>query len=152
MATSPLSEQDWDIRLDVYRFFVEHARPPTYAETARRLATPPDAARHAFRRLHQHHALFLAPDMDEIRMANPLSATPTAYRTFVNGHWLWANCAWDSFGIAAMLHADARIEAVFAHTKEAVTYTVEAGTLRAADGVVHFPLPFQRWYENLIHT
>ena len=51
-----------------------------------------------------------------------------------------------------MLHADALIEAVSALSSDAMTYTIGAGRLQAAGGVVHFPLPFGRWYDDLIHT
>src|SRR5690242_9271760 len=100
-----VNEQDWHIRLYVYRFFVEHERPPAYAETAHACGLADGAARAAYRRLHAAHALFLAPGSDAIRMANPLSAVPTAYRVHVQGRRLYANCAWDSLGIPAMLGA-----------------------------------------------
>jgi hypothetical protein len=51
-----------------------------------------------------------------------------------------------------MLHADARVEAVSAYSGGAMTYAIEAGELKAAGGIVHFPLPFRRWYDDLIHT
>jgi hypothetical protein len=85
-------------------------------------------------------------------MANPLSAVPTPYRVLVNGRWLWANCAWDSLGIPAMPHADAQVEAVFAHTGEATGFAIESSQLKAAGSLVHFALPFRRWYDDLIHT
>ncbi len=151
MAT--LSERDWRIRLHIYRYVVDHGRPPTVAETAHYVAIPADDARQAYRRLHEGHALFLEPGADTVRMANPLSAIPTPYRVYVDGRLLWANCAWDSLGIPAMLHADARVEAAFAPLGDAATYAIVAGQLDAPNGgVVHFPLPFRRWYDDLIHT
>jgi Alkylmercury lyase len=152
MATSRLSARDWDLRLAVYRAFVATGQAPTYIELARQVGLPVDDARQAYRRLHTHHALFLEPGTDTIRMANPLSAVPTPYRVYVAGRRLWANCAWDSLGIPAMLHADARIEAVFASSGDAMAYAIEARELKAAGGVVHFPVPFNRWYDDLIHT
>ena len=152
MAAGELSEQDWRIREEVYRHFVDHGRPPTPAEVARCVGVAEEDARAAYRRLHAHHALFLEPGFDTIRMANPLSSVPTAYRVHARGRALWANCAWDSLGIPAMLRADARIDATFAHGGEATTYAVEAGELKAEGGVVHFPLPFRRWYDDLVHT
>lgn len=152
MARAELSEQDWGIRLAVYRGFVDGAGPPTYAQVARQLDIPAEEAGRAYHRLHRQHALFLEPGTDAVRMANPLSAVPTAYRVHAGGRWLWANCAWDSLGIPAMLHADARIEATFAHSGEAATYAVAAGRLAAGDWLVHFPLPFRHWYDDLIHT
>jgi len=85
-------------------------------------------------------------------MANPLSAVPTACRVRAGGRWLWADCAWNSLSIPAMLHADARIEATFAHSREAATYAVAAGRLAAGDWLVYFPLAFRRWYDGLSHT
>jgi hypothetical protein len=152
MAASRLSAQDWDLRLAVYRAFVATGQAPTYCEMARQVGLPAEDARQAYRRLHAHHALVLEPGTDTIRMANPLSAIPTPYRVDVAGCRLWANCAWDSLGIPAMLHADARIEAVSASSGDAMAYAIEAGELKAAGGVVHFPVPFNRWYDDLIHT
>jgi len=152
MDASRLSAQDWNLRLAVYRAFVATGRAPTYAEIARQVGLPATDTLRTYRRLHAHHALFLKPGTDTIRMANPLSAVPTPYQVYVDGRRLWANCAWDSLGIPAMLHADARIEAVSALSSDAMTYTIGAGRLQAAGGVVHFPLPFGRWYDDLIHT
>lgn len=85
-------------------------------------------------------------------MANPLSAVATPYRVHVKGRHLWANCAWDSLGIPAMLHADARVEATYALSGAAASYAIIQGRLVAHDDMVHFPLPFRRWYDDLIHT
>src|SRR5262245_52105677 len=152
VAHSSLSDQDWQIRLAVYRRFVDDGDPPTYAKIAQDFGIAAAEAQRSYRRLHEHHALFLEPGTDTIRMANPLSAVPTPYRVTVNGRRLWANCAWDSLGIPAMLHTDARIEAVFAHTSETTGYAIESGKLKAASVLVHFALPFRRWYDDLIHT
>ena len=152
MATVALSERDRRIRLSVYEHFVAHGRPPSVAESAAALGIADGDARAAYHRLHEGHALFLEPGTDDIRMANPLSAVPTPYRVTIGDHTLWANCAWDSLGIPAMLHADAWIDAIFAHAGETTTYRIEAGVLRDGEGIVHFPLPFRRWYDDLIHT
>ncbi len=152
MTDLTMREQDWRIRLYIYERFAATGRPPACAATARRFAISTGEARHAYRRLHQQHALFLEPGTDDVRMANPLSAVPTPYRVHVHGRWLWANCAWDSLGIPAMLHADARIEAAYAGSHELTTYAIENGQLQAESGVVHFPMPFRRWYDDLIHT
>ncbi len=113
MATPQLSNQDWEMRLFIYHFFIEHARPPTDAEAAQHFGVSPDDARGTFRRLHDRHILFLTPDTASIRIANPLSAVETSYVVVADGYRLWANCAWDSLGIPAMLHTDARIEAKY---------------------------------------
>jgi len=147
-----LSDQDWRIRLYIYQFFVAHGRPPSHDEAAQHFRLTPDEARAAYHRLHDQHTLFLEPGADAVRMANPLSAVPTDFRVYVGDMAYWANCAWDSLGIPAMLGADARIQAVLAHSGEAVRYAVTNGTLQAEPFLVHFPLPFARWYDDLVHT
>jgi hypothetical protein len=154
MAAS-LSERDWQIRLHIYEFFVEHSRPPTTAETAGAFGMAETDASQAYQRLHDAHTLLLEPGTTGVRMANPLSAVPTPYRVTVNGRSLYANCAWDSLGIPAMLGADATIEAVYTDAEGSgrpARYAVVDGSLRGDDGIVHYPLPFRRWYDNLIHT
>ena len=147
-----LNEQERHIRLYVYRYWVEHGAPPAPDDVAQRFALSSAEARAALRRLHEQHALLLMPGGETIRMANPLSAVATPYRVHANARWLWANCAWDSLGIPAMLHAGVRVEATYAHTGEPTAYAVEDGTLVGGQGIVHFTLPFRRWYDDLIHT
>lgn len=154
MAAS-LSERDWQLRLHIYRFLVEHSRPPTTGESAGVFGMTERDVHEAFQRLHDAHTLFLEPGTTDVRMANPLSAVATPYHVTVNGRTLFANCAWDSLGVPAMLHADATIEAVYTGpdgSQSPAHYAIEDGALRGDDGVVHFPLPFRRWYDNLIHT
>jgi hypothetical protein len=147
-----LSDRDWEIRLAVYLHIVAHGQPPTYAEVALDLNLPAEEVRHAFRRLHEQHALFLAPGTDAVLMANPFSAIPTAFRVEARGRRYWANCAWDSLGIPAALHADGWIEAMSAYSGQPMRYAIVGGALRAGEGVVHFSLPFRHWYDDLIHT
>lgn len=148
-----LTQQDWDIRLHIYQHFVEHGTPPGLSETARHFAIPDEAARQAYHRLNAGHAIFLDPGMDNIRMANPLSAVPTPYQVEIIGKHLYANCAWDSLGIPAMLKADARIQATLPSSSETISYAITAGELMAAPELVaHFPLPFRRWYDDLEDT
>jgi hypothetical protein len=151
--TDNLTDQDWHIRLSIYRQFVDRGRPPTAAEIASEFRLGHDMARQAYHRLHRGHAIFLEPGTDEVRMANPLSAVPTPYMVRVNGRTLYANCAWDALGIPAMLAADALVEAQTDPRGEPVSYSIEGGELRADDRlIVHFPLPFRVWYDDLVHT
>ncbi len=152
MTALSLSDQDWQIRLFIYTFLTENARPPSAAETAAHFGIGPEEARQAYHRLNQCHAIFLDPGADDIRMAHPLSAVPTDFLAHVNGKRLYANCAWDSLGIPAMLGADATVEATIPLSGERVTYSIENGALKAEPFVVHFLLPLARWYDDLIFT
>lgn len=153
MTTPSLTEQDWQIRAFVYGFFVENARPPTVAETAQQFEMSNDAARTAYYQLDDAHHIYLEPGTDDIRMANPLSAVVTDYRVQVNNQWLYANCAWDTLGIAAMCDADVLVEATLPVSRETVTYQILDGHLQADEAFrVHIALPVRQWYDNLVHT
>lgn len=147
-----MNEQDWQIRHFIYTFFVGQTRPPSCLETAAHFGISEQEAVEAYQRLHHHHQIFLKPGTHNVLMANPLSAVPTRYKVTVNGRNLWANCAWDSLGIPAMLHSDAEIEAADLLTKEPLQYRIVNGQLEAPDYLIHYPLPVSRWYDDLVDT
>jgi hypothetical protein len=142
---------DWIVRNAVYATILERTVPPTADETATALGVSPDDVRSAFERLNDRHALFLTPGSHDVRMAHPFSGVPTAFRVEVGDRTYWANCAWDTLGIPAALQADARIEAPLGDG-ESIQFAIAAGQLKGWHGVVHFPLPFRRWYDDLIET
>ena len=150
--STPLSALDWDIRLFIYTFWAENERPPTPHDTSTAFSFSVDEAEIIFQRLNDHHHIFLEPQSTTLRMANPLSAVPTNYRVRVKDKSLWANCAWDSLGIAAMLDTDVEVEAVGPLSGGIFRYGVRDGQLENADFVVHFSIPANQWYDNLIHT
>ncbi len=143
---------DQKVRRYVYDHFVERERPPTVAETAAHLNMALDEAKAAYKRLDQNHAFFLEPGSYEVRMANPLSAIPTQFRVHAKGRSWWANCAWDTLGTAAMLHSDAEVVSVYADSRQPLAFAVEDGHVPGRVGVVHFAVPFSRWYDDLILT
>ena len=71
---------DLEARRRTYALFVELGRAPRPDEVG-----DADEVRGAWRRLHDAHALVLNPATDELRMANPFSAVPTAYRVEADG-------------------------------------------------------------------
>ena len=72
-----------DLRNRTYAAFVELGRAPAAGE----LGEEADV-RAAWHQLHEAHALVLNPATAEIRMANPFSAVPTAYRVHADGYWV----------------------------------------------------------------
>ena len=148
-----VSETDWDIRLFIYQALAASGRAPGVDAVSVRFGISASEARQALQRLHDAHALVLRAGSSEILMANPLSAAPTDYRVLLGGSELYANCAWDSLGIPAMLGADASIEARHPLTGELIEYAVEAGQLMGCRGnLVHFALPFRKWYDDIVDT
>ena len=148
-----LTEADWDIRLYVYEAMAATGCAPSARELGARFGIPPMEAQCSLQRLHNAHALVLEAGSGNILMANPFSAAPTDYRVFIGKIALYANCAWDSLGIPAMLGADARIEARHPLSGELVEYGVDTGKpMGARNKLVHFAKPFRQWYDDIIDT
>ena len=105
-----------------------------------------------WRELHEAHALVLNPGTDELRMANPFSAVPTAYRVHARGRWWYANCAWDAFGIPAALAADGRIESSCPDCGEPYAVEVTSGELDRADLLFHCLVPAAHWWDDIGFT
>lgn len=147
------TERDWAIRLHIYHSIVDDGRAPTIDETAAIFGISVDDARAAYHRLQRPHQIVLEPGSDAIRMAIPLSAIPTEHKVWADGKRLFANCAWDSLGVAAMLHADVEIEAPIGDTGQTIRYAIRDGSLVAPDDIsVHFPLPLSRWFDDIVNT
>ena len=142
----------WSVRSFIYTWLVAHERPPSVVETAAALSIDLGQAQDAYRRLHERHAILLEPGSLTIRMANPFSGIPTGFRVRVNGHAYWANCAWDALGIPAALAADAEIQARCSDSQIPVTLAVAGGSVYGQGEIVHFALPFSRWYDDLTRT
>ena len=149
MATSSF---DLNVRYLIYRFFAENCKAPAYQEIAALLGEAEARTRASFHALHAHHMIFLEPGSDSIRMANPFSAVPTRYKVKIGQKQWWANCAWDTLGIAAALHSDATIEAGYPDSDQTVELSVENGTVDGKGNVVYFALPCRQWYDDLVFT
>ena len=85
-------------------------------------------------------------------MANPFSGVSTDFKVHANGKTYYANCAWDMFGIPAALHTDAVIEAICTGSNDTVKLEINNGRIINYDLLIHFPLPFARWYDDLVFT
>ncbi len=143
----------WKVRAFVYRWFAEHAGAPEVDDIAHELDISSERAGAALLTLHDKHALLLEPGTTSIRMASPFSAIPTPHKTTINGKSYWANCAWDSLGIPAALHApDAAIASICAASGDPIRIQLQDGQVADTGAVVHILLPFRSWYEDMVHT
>lgn len=144
---------DLRIRNEIYSSFVRTGTAPGPAETAAALGLTAAEIEAAQQRLHDAHALVLQPDRRAIRMLNPFSAVETPHRVDSGGRSWFANCAWDSLGIPAALHADGRIESACPDCGEPLELEVRDGTLvRGAELLVHFVVPARRWWDDIGFT
>jgi hypothetical protein len=143
---------DTDIQQHVYRFTAEHGKPPTSAAVASALGVEPSDVLAAFRRINARRLLVLAPQTGEIVMAPPFSAVPTSFRVEANGRAYFANCVWDSFGVAAALHSDAAIESSCACCGEPMSLRIAGGQPVPEPAVAHFEVPAAHWWDDITYT
>jgi Alkylmercury lyase len=131
---------DLELRRLTYGLIVQLGRVPRADE----LGLPREEVLAGWRRLDETHALVL--DGDEIRMANPFSGAPTAYGVEAGGRSWYANCAWDSFGICAVLGGDGRI------TYDDITVEVRDGRPDDESLLFHCLVPAAHWWDDIVYT
>lgn len=153
-GTSDEAIFDRRVRTYVYDWLMSGGRMPLAAEVAMGLGTGRDEVVAAFRRLNEGHILVLQAGNDEILMANPFSAVPTPFLVEIGTNSWWGNCIWDAMGIAAMLKGDARITTGCGDCNDAMLLLVEGGSLKFQDGegIIHFAVPANRWWDNIKFT
>jgi hypothetical protein len=142
-----VDETDLRLRRETYAFFVEHGRAPVAAELG-----DPEEVVAGWRRLHDEHALVLNEATDELRMLNPFSAGPTAYRVRAAGRTWYGNCAWDAVGICAALHTDGRVETSCPDCGESLVLEVRGERPDDESLLFHCLVPARRWWDDIAFT
>jgi Alkylmercury lyase len=142
-----VKDADLELRNLTYSRFVELGRAPAPEEVGYR-----DDVIAGWRRLHEEHALVLNAATAELRMANPFSAVPTAYRVEAAARWWYGNCAWDAFGICAALHVDGRIETSCPDCGEQISVEVRGGWPDDESLLFHCLVPAANWWDDIVFT
>lgn len=143
-----MTPDDLVLRNSTYAFVAEHGRVPRSDELS---PWPRAQVREGWRRLHDAHALVLDAG-GEIRMANPFSAVPTAYRVDAGGRSWFGNCAWDAVGICAALHVDGVVETRCADCDDPIRVEVREQQPQDAGLVFHCLVPAARWWDDIAFT
>lgn len=141
-----------ELRSLIYRHIVDTGAAPSRHDLVNVVGAGVDVQLKA---LHDAHMVVLDDRphrLGEIRMALPFAGEPTDFRvTTETGSW-WANCAWDSLAVVAAIHQDARIDSTWSDTGEPVSLRISDGKLQAADGNIHFLVPAQHWWDDIVRT
>ena len=146
-----MNVDDLAIRNLTYRQFVERGRAPTSDEIAESAGIPVGEVRATWQGLHEGHAIVLDASTGELRMANPFSAVPTAFRVHA-GRWWYANCAWDAFGICAALGTDGRIETACADCGDPLVCEVRDRRPDDPALLFHCLVPATAWWDDIVFT
>jgi len=138
---------DLELRRRTYAHMVETGHAPRADELGDR-----DEVVAGWRELHDAHALVLNPATDEIRMLNPFSAVPSAFRVHARDRWWYANCAWDAVGVCACLHSDGRIETSCADCGEPIAIEIRNGKPDDESLLFHVLVPARHWWDDIVFT
>jgi alkylmercury lyase-like protein len=142
-----VDDSDLELRRRTYAFFVGHGRAPSAAALG-----DPEEVVAGWRRLQDEHALVLNARANELRMLNPFSAVPTAYRVQAGGRWWYGNCAWDALGICAALHVDGRVETSCADCGEPLAVEVRDAHVDDESLLFHCLVPARHWWDDIAFT
>jgi hypothetical protein len=147
-----MDDDDVRIRNFLYHRFVETGQAPRVADVAREFGLADETAGAALRRLHEAHAVVLERNTLELRMLNPFSCVPSAWRVQVRGDTWYSNCAWDSFAVCAALQSDGSIESSCADCGEPLVVDVRDGQPVQRDSLFHVLVPARRWWDDIVFT
>ena len=142
-----MNDRDVDLRNRTYARFVETGRAPNAEELGDR-----DEVLAGWRRLHDAHAVVLNTALGELRMLNPFSMIPTAYRVCAGGRWWYANCAWDAFGVCAALGVNGQIETSCPDCGSVIRVEVVDQQPDDDELLFHCLVPAVRWWNDIVFT
>lgn len=134
----PADPADKAVHHAILRAFAAHGRPPTADDLTEVLARQEVSVEQALRNLHDADVIRLA-ESGKITSAYPFSTTPTPHRVHIaGGTVVYAMCAVDALGMAAMLDTDVTVSSTDPATGDPITITIEGQRVNAqpADAVV----------------
>jgi len=142
-----VEDADLALRRRTYAYFLECGRAPAPAELGE-----PEEILAGWRRLHHEHALVLDSARRELKMLNPFSAVPTAYRVEAGGRWWCGNCAWDALGICAALHEDGRVETSCPDCGDSLVVEIRNERPDDESLLFHCLVPAAHWWDDIVFT
>lgn len=140
------------VRVAVYDHFARTGAAPTVADLAAGTELTPDGVRAALRALHESRDLVL--EQDQILMAHPFASIPLGFSVMGANTLWWGGCAWDSFAIPHLLHAEPDV-LVATRCQACGTphaWVVDRQAPPAGDQVAHFLTPARRVWDDVVHA
>lgn len=145
-------DYDTNIKLHIYSVIYETGRVPKIAEVADAMGTAETEVKEAFRRLNGQRLLVLDHATSEIIMAPPFSAVETTFKVAASAKSYFANCVWDSLGVAAALHCDVDVTTYCGDCGESMSLQVRGGHPVPEACTIHFAVPAAHWWDDIVYT
>ena len=139
------------VRSVIYDVTMREGTPPSSERVAQSLGVDRIEVLQSFRRLAEARMLVVDPDSHEILMAGPFSAVATPFRVTTAAYSCYANCIWDSLGIAATLNENVEVETSCADCGEPAALRVADGEVKGG-GFMHFVVPARLWWSHIVYT
>lgn len=133
----------------------EHGVAPTCAALAERFAVEEAAMASALEDLAEDHGVVLHPHAPEVWIAHPFATAPTPFVVRRGEAMWWATCAWCAMGVVALVAREGEevtVTTTLGAEGEQVVLRVTDGVLADDGFVVHFPVPMERAWDNVVHT
>jgi hypothetical protein len=140
---------DRQVRAQIYRHLAAGAPGPTADELAETRGWPAEEVAEAMHRLEQEHQIALVPGETRVWMAHPFSGVPTGYEAVIGERTWFANCAWDSLAILALLGDGRAVRR--SQSGEDVVWEVEDGKV-SPDGLIHLLVPAREFWTDIGFT
>ena len=132
--------------------FLDNEKPPLVSDVASRFGVDLEAARQGLLALAEYHGVVLHPESDEVWVAHPFSAAPTTCIVLSGDKKWWGNCAWCSLGVMYLAGGTSTLLTRTGAINDEVSISVKNGKLIDKNFVVHFPVPMQKAWDNVIYT
>lgn len=147
------ADLDKTVRHRVYAALANAEPAPDAGALAAALGLGVAQVQASLERLHASHDLVLCSRTRDVRMALPFANRPTRYRVESGGRSWDANCAWDALALPRLLKLrEARILDEGGSHRGSRRLMVVDGRLVQRDGVIAFPRPAWRWWEDIAFT
>jgi Alkylmercury lyase len=141
------------LRTFVYDEILARGRPPRCTDIGAHFRTTVEVAREALATLSIGKTILVDPRSGEIWMAGPFSANETSYRVEDGDRSWWANCAWDMFGVAAIVGTRVTVHTSCGDCGEPMRLGCDPNIPPHNEpGVVHFLVPARQWYDDIGFT
>ncbi|HJR44748.1 MAG TPA: organomercurial lyase [Actinomycetota bacterium] len=142
-----------DVRVELYRSFVEEQRAPTPAEIATQLGLTTTEVTSRLQELAEAHVIALVPESEAVWLVHPFCALPAPFEV-VSGERRWdAICIWDALGILGLVGSDGSVSTSCPDCDQEMRLEVRGGEVAGPAGaVVHYGVPAARWYEDIGDT
>jgi hypothetical protein len=147
-----LNRSTLEVRRLVYEGAISRCTIPTQDELASAMGASNEEVAQALGALADSHMLVLQRDSGEVLMANPFSAVPTPFVVRIGERSWWGNCIWDAMGIAAMVGADAEVDASCGCCGTSMKLQIPCDCRDEDSRVAHFAIPAAHWWDDIVYN